>query len=185
MKVRGQNLTVLKITCLVLYYCILRYLPSGPTPIIGKFFRYLRYQCCKHIFLKCGKNANVERMAFFASGLNIELGENSSIGINSTVPGSIKIGKNVMMGPNCYIFNSNHGFDRIDIPIIEQGHTERKQCIIEDDVWIGRNVIFTPGRTVKVGSIIAAGTVLCKDFDSYSVVGGNPSQLIRNRKLKS
>lgn len=182
MKIRGQKFTVIKAICLILYYCFLRFLPSGSTPIIGKTFRFLRYQCCRHIFLYCGKNANVERMAFFASGLNIELGENSSIGINSLVPGDIKIGKNVMMGPNCYVLNNGHGFDRVDIPMIEQGFTERKQTIIEDDVWIGRQVIFTPGRTVKTGSIIAAGTVLCKDFDDYSIIGGNPSRLIRKRK---
>jgi len=183
MKVRGQKVTLLKVSCLFIYYCFLRYLPSGATPIIGKFFRYLRYQCCRHIFLYCGKNANIERMAFFATGLNIELGENSSIGINALVPGDIKIGKNVMMGPNCYIFNTNHEFSRTDISMIEQGHTPRKQNIIEDDVWIGRQVIFTPGRTVKQGSIIAAGTVLCKDFEPYSIIGGNPSRLIRNRKM--
>lgn len=181
MKVRGQKLTVLKILCLLIYYTILRYLPSGPTPFFGKISRYLRYHCCRHIFLYCGKNANVERMAFFASGLNIELGENSSIGIKAVVPGDIKIGKNVMMGPNCYIFNTNHVFDRTDIPMIEQGQTLRMQNVIGDDVWIGQQVIFTPGRTVKRGSIIGAGTVLCKDFDEYSIIGGNPSKLIRKR----
>jgi len=181
MRIRGQKFTIIKAFCLVLYYCLLRFLPSGSTPIIGRFCRFLRYHCCKHIFLYCGKNANVERMAFFASGLNIELGENSSIGINAYVPGDIKIGKDVMMGPNCYIFNINHGFERTDIPMIEQGKTERKQTIIEDDVWIGRNVIFTLGRTVKKGTIIAAGTVLCKDFPEFSICGGNPSKLIKSR----
>jgi maltose O-acetyltransferase len=180
MKIRGQKLTIFKIVCLVLYYCFLRYLPSGATPIVG-FFRFLRYQCCRHIFLYCGKNANVERMALFGSGLNIELGENSNIGINSVVPGDIKIGNNVMMGPNCYILYTNHSFDSTDIPMIEQGNLSRKQTIIEDDVWIGRQVIFTPGRIVRKGSIIAAGTVLCKDFDEYSIIGGNPSKLIRRR----
>lgn len=86
-----------------------------------------------------------------------------------------------MMGPNCYIFSTNHAFDRRDISMIQQGHTIRKQTIIEDDVWIGRNVIFTPGRIVKKGSIIAAGCVLSKDFPEYSIIGGNPSRLIRNR----
>lgn len=182
MIVRGQKLTLLKVICLALYYGFLRYLPSGATPLIGKFFRFLRYQCCRHIFLYCGKNANIERMAFFASGLNVQLGENSSIGINAVVPGDIIIGKNVMMGPECYIFNNNHGFERTDIPMIEQGHSERKQTIIGDDVWIGRQVIFTPGRKVAEGTIIAAGTVLSKDFEAYAVVGGNPSRLIKMRK---
>lgn len=87
-----------------------------------------------------------------------------------------------MMGPNCYILNRNHAFERLDIPMIDQGYTEKKQAIIENDVWIGRNVTFTPGRHVKAHSIIAAGCVLCKDFPEYSIVGGNPSKLIRSRK---
>lgn len=184
MKIRGQQLTIKKILCLILYYSVLRYFPSGPFPFLGKISRHLRYLCCKNIFLYCGKNANVERMAFFASGLNVQLGENSSIGINAYVPGDIVIGKNVMMGPNCHILNINHKFDRVDIPMIEQGQTERFQTIIEDDVWIGRQVIFTPGRTLKKGSVVAAGTVLCKDFEEYSIIGGNPSKLIRSRLKK-
>jgi maltose O-acetyltransferase len=86
-----------------------------------------------------------------------------------------------MMGPDCHIFHTNHNFDRLDMPIMDQGPSPRMQTIIEDDVWIGQQVIFTPGRTVKKGSVIAAGTVLCKDFDEYSIIGGNPSRLIRKR----
>ena len=66
--------------------------------------------------------------------------------------------------------------------MISQGYSEPKQTIIEDDVWIGRNVTFTPRRHVAKGSIVAACTVLCKDFPAYSIIGGNPSKLIKNRK---
>ncbi len=86
------------------------------------------------------------------------------------------------MGPNVFIVTANHRFDRIDIPMCEQGNSESKQTIIEDDIWIGRQVIFTSGRTVKRGSIIAAGTVLTKDFPEYSIIGGNPAKLIRYRQ---
>lgn len=159
-----------------------RYLPPSTTPLIGCLCKKLRYIVCKGIFKKCGKNVNIERGAFFASGANIEIGDNSGIGINATVPGDIIIGKNVMMGPNCYILNINHNFSNTDIPMREQGSSEKKQTIIEDDVWIGRNVVFTPGRIVKKGSIVAIGCVLCKDFPEYSIIGGNPSKLIRSRK---
>jgi len=57
----------------------------------------------------------------------------------------------------------------------------RKRTIIEDDVWIGRQVIMSPGRHIKEGTIIAAGTVLSKDFPEYSIVGGNLSRLIKYR----
>ena len=86
-----------------------------------------------------------------------------------------------MMGPNCCILNSNHIFDRIDIPMIEQGSVIGKRIIIEDDVWIGQNVIMTAGRHISKGSVIGAGCLLCKDFPEYSIVGGNPSKLIRSR----
>jgi acetyltransferase-like isoleucine patch superfamily enzyme len=39
-----------------------------------------------------------------------------------------------------------------------------------------------PGRTIKDGTIIGGGTVLTKDFEAYSIVGGNPAKLIRMRK---
>lgn len=120
-------------------------------------------------------------MAYFGSGLDIEIGDNSGIGINSCIPSNTKIGKNVMMGPNCYILASNHAFERIDIPMIKQGHTSKKKTIIEDDVWIGRDVLMTPGRVIKKGSIIAGGCVLCKNFPEYSIIGGNPSKLIKSR----
>lgn len=172
---------LLKLPFIILYYGFLRYLPSGLSPFVGRYCRFLRYHCCKHIFKKCGKNVNVERMAFFSSGQNIVIGDNSGIGINCNVPSNIIIGKDVMMGPNVYILLHNHNIDRVDIPMIEQGLNESKQTIIEDDVWIGRQVLFTPGRIVKKGTVIAGGTVLCKDFDAYSIVGGNPSKLIRKR----
>lgn len=171
-----------KIFRLVLYYGLLKHLPSSSSMFGGKFWRRCRFYCCRGVFKKCGKNVNIEHGAVFGSGVNIEIGDNSGIGINCVIPGDTIIGSNVMMGPNCYIFSTNHAFDRLDVPMIQQGNTERKITIIEDDVWIGRNVIFTPGRIVKKGTIIGAGCVLCKNFPEYSVIGGNPSKLIKSRK---
>lgn len=175
MRIKGVNFSLRKIGCLILYYSIARYLPSN---IIGKKFRYI---LCRNIFKHCGKNVNIERGACFGSGRNIEIGNNSGIGINACIPSNTIIGNDVMMGPNCYILAHNHAFDRIDIPMLNQGFMERKQTIIENDVWIGRNVTMTPGRTVSNGTIIAACCVLTKDFPEYSIVGGNPARLIKSR----
>ena len=129
----------------------------------------------------CGENVNIERGANFGSGFRLRIGDNSGIGVNCTVPGNIVIGKNVMMGPDCYVLSTNHSFDRIDLPMIQQGNTIQLDTVIEDDVWIGRQVIFTPGRIVKKGSIIAAGCVLSKNFPEYNIIGGNPSRIIKTR----
>ena len=148
----------------------------------GGVGKRLRYFACKRIFKKCGKNVNIERLAKFGSGLDIEIGDNSGLGINCFVPSNTIIGNDVMMGPNCYILPHNHCFDRTDIPMWKQGFQEKKQTVIGNDVWIGRDVLIMPGRKIADGSIIAGGCVLTKDFPEYSIVGGNPSRLIRNRK---
>ncbi|MBO5806373.1 MAG: acyltransferase [Tidjanibacter sp.] len=172
---------VIKLVCLVLYYCFARFLPTSYTPIVGKPSKWIRYQLCRNIFAKCGKNVNIERGAFFGRGSLIEIGDNSGMGVNCHLPSNTKIGNNVMMAPNCYILNMNHAFDRTDIPMCQQGSTPPLTTIIEDDVWIGRGVMMTPGRVVKRGSVVAAGCVLCKDFPEYSIVGGNPSRFIKSR----
>lgn len=148
---------------------------------IGPICRKLRYYCCKPIFKFCGVNVNIERGAFFGSGKNLEIGDNSGLGVNCVVPSDIYIGKNVMMGPNVFILSTNHEFADVSIPMINQGNTISKKCIIEDNVWIGRQIIFTPGRHIRKGTIVGAGSVVTRDFDEYSVIGGNPARLIRSR----
>lgn len=168
---------------LMLYYGFAQWLPEKNCKIkpIGIFSKWIRASLCKIIFKKVGKNINVQRRVYFGLGTNIEIGDDSGIGANSHIPPNTIIGKNVMMGPNCYILWANHKINRTDIPMIKQGMDREKQCVIEDDVWIGRNVTMTPGRHISKGTVIGACCVLTKDFPEYSIVGGNPSMLIRNR----
>ncbi len=172
---------MVRILALILYYGFLRYFPNSNFPLLGKFSKRLRYLCVRNIFAYCGHNVNVERGAWFGHGKNVYIGNNSGIGINAVVPNNIKIGENVMMGPEVQILVRDHLFDRTDIPMIVQGFSKNAECIIEDDVWIGMNVIILKGRKISKGSIIAAAAVLTKDFPEYSIVGGNPAKLIRSR----
>ncbi len=170
-----------KYFCIILYKLFAYYLPRSTFPILGKISKRIRYNFAKCIFKRIGKNVNIEKGARFGLGNNIQIGDNSGIGFRSSIPSDTIIGNDVMMGPNVIIFASNHKYDRIDIPMNIQGTSMSKQTIIEDDVWIGSHVIMTPGRTIRKGTIIATGTVLIKDFPAYSIIGGNPSQLIKRR----
>lgn len=60
----------MRIFFLILYYGICRYLPSSDFPYIGLICKKMRYLCAKHIFKQCGKNVNIERLAFFGRGGN-------------------------------------------------------------------------------------------------------------------
>lgn len=178
MKIKNVEISASKLFCLVLYYGFAQWLPPSQFPLGGK---YVRYILVKHIFKRCGKNVNIERRANFGSGRNIEIGDNSGIGLHAHIPSNTKIGHHVMMGPNCYILAQNHRFDRTDIPMGDQGFSPAERTVIGNDVWIGRDVLMTPGRKIADGSIIAGGCVLCKDFPEYSVIGGNPSKVIKSR----
>ena len=170
------------IICRLLYYNFATYLPVSYSRIGGGIAKKIRYCLCRNIFEYCGKNVNIEKGAWFGRGTRLRIGDNSGLGVNCVIPDGSVIGKDVMMGPNCYIHGRNHAFGRTDIPMRVQGFTQSKPVIIDDDVWIGRDVTIMVGRHIAKGSIIAANCVLTKDFPEYSIVGGNPGKLIKNRK---
>lgn len=165
--------------CLILYYFIARHLPGSDMPYsLGA--KRIRGFLCKRIFKKSGRNINIEHGAFFASGRDIEIGDNSGLGLNCRITGPLKIGSYVMMGPDVMIFTQNHKNDRLDIPMMLQTDPKRP-VVIGDDVWIAARAIILPGVTIGKGSIIGAGAVVTKDVPEYAVVGGNPARVIRYR----
>lgn len=164
----------------VVYYLFASRLPASYFPG-GRIFKAIRYHVCRHLFSACGKNVNVESGAFFHSGRNIRIGDNSDIGIDAKLFGTITIGSDVMMGPEVMIFTNNHHFSRTDIPINQQGFTNAEPVIIEDDVWIGARVIILAGVTIGRGAVIGAGAVIAKDIPDWAVAAGNPARVVRYR----
>lgn len=141
----------------------------------------ISYYICLILYYAIGRqNINVEHGAFFGSGKDIEVGDNSGIGLNCRIAGPLKIGNDVMMGPDVMIFTQNHENSRIDIPMNLQT-APKKPVVIEDDVWIAARVIILPGVTVHKGAILGAGAVVTKDVPEYAVVGGNPARIIKFR----
>ena len=138
-----------------------------------------------------GDRCTVGRFAYIAPsnpllgepGEGLRVGDHSNIGPYSYIgcSGFIEIGRNVMMGPRVNLMSENHAFTRTDIPMKEQGVT-RSFIRIEDDVWIGVNATILAGVTVGRGAIIAAGAVVTKDVAPFTVVGGVPAKLIKERK---
>lgn len=53
--------------------------------------------------------------------------------------------------------------------------------VIQNDVWIGYDATIMPGIQIGNGSIIASKSVVVRDVEPYSIVGGNPAKLIRKR----
>jgi maltose O-acetyltransferase len=103
---------------------------------------------------------------------------------------SIYIGKYVIISHDVYIYdNNNHPTEsqkRIDLSISgfkkelnSWYNSSIADVKIEDNVWIGMNSVILKGVTIGEGSIIAAGSVVTKDVPSYTLVGGNPSKILK------
>lgn len=122
---------------------------------------------------------NIERGAIF--GPQVEIGDNSGIGIRCELWGPVSIGNNVMMGPEVVVYTSGHRFDDYEIPMNIQGTTEDRKVYIGDDCWIGRRAIIMPGVTIGDGCVIAAGAIVTHDIPQYSVVAGVPARIIKSR----
>ena len=176
---RGEIVRLKVVIGKLLYNCLGKYMPLSDSKFsFGS--KKVRALCGKLILNKSGKNINIEKGACFSS--EISLGDNSGIGVNAQIASHVFIGNDVMMGPDCMMYTANHCMDRTDIPMWKQKFTDPKPIVIEDDVWIGSRVIILPGVHVGKGSVIGAGSIVTKNIEPYSVVGGNPAKLIRKRK---
>lgn len=172
---------LIKYLSLISYYGFAIYLPKSNRPYAFKLTKLIRYRICKNIFEYCGKNVNVERLAYFGNGQGVFIGDNSGIGVNCKIQRNVKIGNDVMIGEDVMIITNTHKFDDCNTPMRMQG-SKNLPVIIENDVWIGSRVIILPGVKIGKGSVIAAGAVVTKDVPEYSIVGGVPARLIRSRK---
>lgn len=126
-----------------------------------------------------GKSINIEKGATFSRRL--QLGNNSGLGINCKIQGTVTIGDNVMMGPDVLIYTTNHEFKDKDMPMRMQGYQKEKPVIIGNDVWIGSRVIILPGVHIGDGCVIGAGSVVTKNVPAYCVCAGNPAKVVKER----
>ncbi len=85
-----------------------------------------------------------------------------------------------MLGPKGSLFAENHNFLDTETTIKRQG-VNQKGISIEDDCWIGSNVVILDGVTIGRGSIIGAGTLVAKDSDPGSIVVDKRTKSIRVR----
>jgi virginiamycin A acetyltransferase len=111
---------------------------------------------------------------------------------NGELP-KIIIGKCCSIAMNCSFTLSNHLTNRFTTSPSPSGshlfnHGQgnlssysKGDIIIGNDVWIGVNCTILDGINIGDGSVIAAGSIVTKDVEPYSIVGGNPAKLIRYR----
>lgn len=127
-----------------------------------------------------GDYSTVEDFSTINNGVGpVHIGNNSRIGMGNVVIGPVTIGNNVILAQNIVMSGLNHNYTNVTIPIYLQGETVAA-IIIEDDCWIGANVVITAGVTIGKHSVIAGGAVVTKNVPPYSVAVGNPAKVIKH-----
>jgi maltose O-acetyltransferase len=123
---------------------------------------------------------------FYGDG-NIEIDSESYIGRCSTLqvtPGyKIGIGKKCKIGPFFSIWTQSSYVDH-DYNFENEILPKIGDVIIKDAVWIGANVVISPGVTVGENSIIGANSIVTKDVPAMAIVGGVPAKVIRYKIIK-
>lgn len=127
---------------------------------------------------KAGDNLFINPPFYCDYGTNIEVGNNFFANYNCTIldVAKVKIGDNVFFAPNVSIYTAGH-------PI----HPEARnalyeygiEIIIGNNVWLGGNVVITPGVNVGDNVVIGAGSVVTKNIPSNVIAAGNPCRVIR------
>lgn len=163
------------------------------------------YQTLKYYFRRIWQKI----YRIYAIRKNVTVGSSVHIGLGSILwaPNYLSVGNDVYIGKGCtievdgkignYVLIANHvglvgrfdhNYKSIGVPMRYSpwigDNTENlsdEGIVIEDDVWIGFGAIVLSGVKIGHGAIVAAGSVVTKNVDPYSIVAGVPAQSIGQR----
>jgi acetyltransferase-like isoleucine patch superfamily enzyme len=96
---------------------------------------------------------------------------------------SVKIGRDVAIGPNCYFTDHDHGSDPTRSPLGQAMIS--KPTVIGDWVWLGANVVVLKGVTIGERTIVGAGSVVTKSLPADVIAAGVPARVLRSRTTEN
>ena len=136
------------------------------------------YLLLKLMGLKYGKDTFIDTPFRCDYGKHITVGKNFYANSYCTIidVAPVKIGDNVMLGPNVQIITAGH-------PIHPDSRNSKYEygmpITIGDNVWIGAGAIILPGVNIGNNTVIGAGAVVTKDIPDGVVVAGNPCRILK------
>ncbi|PSK94455.1 acyltransferase [Taibaiella chishuiensis] len=110
----------------------------------------------------------------------LEIGEGTVIGNFNHIYAThrVIIGKKVLTADKVYISDNLHGYEQVDIPIMDQPIKQNKTVEIGDGTWLGEHVAVM-GSKIGKNCVIAANAVVTKDIPDYCVAAGIPAVIIK------
>lgn len=141
------------------------------------------------LMMESGKNVGFGRGVRALGWENIAAKDNVSIGSECLflcTRAKVRIGDHVMFGPRVTVITGNHRIDLIGrymdtVKDNEKRPEDDQDVVFEGDNWIGANATILQGVTVGRGAVIAAGAVVTKDVPPYTICGGVPAKVLKDR----
>jgi acetyltransferase-like isoleucine patch superfamily enzyme len=138
-----------------------------------------------------GAHCTVEQGAYFkydgiwAPGPRLVIGDHVFVGAGCefNFKRGITIGSHCLIASGCYFIDHDHQSARRDVPMGTQSDGPEAPVTLENDVWIGANVVLLKGVTIGRGAIVAAGAVVRHSIPPYEIWGGVPAKKIGERPL--
>jgi acetyltransferase-like isoleucine patch superfamily enzyme len=132
-----------------------------------------------------GIDSTIEDFSAINNGVGpVIIGDRTKIGLSNTIIGPVTIGNDVRLAQNITLSGLNHNYEDVSLPIHVQG-VYTVPIIVEDDCWIGANVVAVAGVTIGKHSIVAAGSIVTKNIPPYSVAVGNPARVIKTYNFET
>jgi acetyltransferase-like isoleucine patch superfamily enzyme len=91
----------------------------------------------------------------------------------------ISIGRDVMIGPHCFITDGDHG--TAGGSSVKSQPMSARPVIIEAEAWLGAHVTVLAGVHIGRGAVIGAGSVVTRDVPADSIAYGSPATVHRQR----
>lgn len=134
-------------------------------------------------FKSVGKNIMFSSGGKFIRPHEISFGDNIFINSHFHISArNLSFGSNIMIGPGLVIECDNHEYHHIGLTMFDTRDKRRiGNVTIENDVWIGANVVILPNVVIGEGCIVGAGSIISKSLSPYTICVGNPCKPIKYR----
>ena len=161
---------------------VIRPLAGGLIFLFLHYLRWIPFQTVRHgilrfLGLRLGRNSVIYMGTEIRRPSGILIGSQTIIGHSCVLDGrgGLRIGSNVNFSSEVMIWTAQHD------PQSPSFETRFAPVVIEDYAWLSCRTVILPGVTIGKGAVVAAGAVVTKSVDPYTVVGGVPAKPIGKR----
>ena len=131
-------------------------------------------------FVKIGSQAVIEALVP-ERGVTLRIEDGAYIGhfTRITAVGEVVIGEEAMLADRVYVSDTGHIYEDVTQPIKRQGLRDGRRVEIGRGAWLGIGAVVCGNVRIGENAVVGANAVVREDVADFTVVAGNPAQVVR------